>query len=288
MDRRSFLRNSTLAGAASALKFEAAYGQKNSQTLPTASARSVRYSDAQFDMSDDGWRLWLDRNAEWKNDTIYLPNDVKLGSLPVNSPTGGWQILTAKQGIGVHLPATAEQFFWGINGYFPYKDEYKFETTDDQVKNGAYYGVSWFWREIAIPKSFAGKRILLHIRGARQRAEVYLNQKLVGYSIMEELPFECDLTSAALPGQSNTLAIRITNPGGRLDWVDGNRLNWGGMEFQKSHGFGGIDRGMVLSAHGPVRIADNWALNTPEPMRILAHALLENSSNQALSGKVCL
>lgn len=31
------------------------------------------------------------------------------------------------------------------------------------------------------------------------RAEVYLNQKLVGYSIIEELPFDCDLTEAAKP-----------------------------------------------------------------------------------------
>ncbi|MGO4518000.1 hypothetical protein AB4Y89_19555 [Terriglobus sp. 2YAB30_2] len=88
MDRRSSLRNSTLAGAASALKFEGAYGRQNSQALLTANARSMRYLDAQFDISDDGWRLWLDRSATWKNDTIYLPDDVKLGSLPVNAPTG--------------------------------------------------------------------------------------------------------------------------------------------------------------------------------------------------------
>lgn len=286
MDRRSFLRNSTLASVASALKTEAVYSQPKEQPLLTAGARSVRYSEMELDVPDDGWRLWLDRKAEWKNDTIFLPQDVKLASLPVNAPTGGWAVLSTQQGLGVALPATAEQFFWGINGFFPYKDEYKFETTDDQVKNGAYYGVSWWWREISISKAFAGKRILLHIRGARQRAEVYLNQKLVGYSIMEELPFECDLTEAAQPGQRNVLAVRITNPGGRLDWVDGNRLSWGGMEFQKSHGFGGIDRGMVLSAHGPVRIADSWALNTPEAKRIVAHAEVENSGRQGITGKV--
>ena len=58
-----------------------------------------------------------------------------------------------------------------------------------------------------------GKRIFLHVRAARQRAEVYLNHQLVGYSIMEELPFECDVTAAARPGAANQLAIRITNPG---------------------------------------------------------------------------
>jgi len=32
----------------------------------------------------------------------------------------------------------------------------------------------------------------------------------------------------------------------------------GHVEFQKSHGFGGIDRAMMLSVHGDLRIADAW------------------------------
>jgi hypothetical protein len=44
---------------------------------------------------------------------------------------------------------------------------------------------------------------------------------------MEELPFECDLTHAADPGGKNTLAIRITNPFGRFDWVDGSQRQVG-------------------------------------------------------------
>ena len=125
---------------------------------------------------------------------------------------------------------------------------------------------------------------MLHVRGARQRAEVYLNQKLVGYSIMEELPFECDLSAAAVPGR-NRLAIRITNPGGRLDWVDGRfTLNWGGMTFQKSHGFGGLDRAIMLSAHDAVRIRDVWALNTPRPATIAAHVELENRAGAVQRG----
>ena len=161
---------------------------------------------------DQSWTMRLDRAASWKDDRIFLPEEVDLAKLPVNSPTGGWSALAAQAGRAVTLPATVEQFYWGVTGFRPYHDEYKFETTDDEVRNGAYYGVSWWWRDITLPKTFAGKRTILHIRGARQRAEVYLNHKLVGYSIMEELPFECDLTAAMRPGDRNQLAIRITNP----------------------------------------------------------------------------
>jgi hypothetical protein len=286
MDRRSFLGSSAAFGAACVLKSEKALAAAADTNMVRTGLRSVRYSDLEMDVPDQGWSMWPDREAKWKDDTIYLPDDVKLASLPVNAPTGGWSALTPRVATPVTLPATVEQFFWGINGFFPYKDEYKFETTDDEVKNGAYYGVSWWWRDLPIPAGYTGKRILLHIRGARQRAEVYLNGKLVGYSIMEELPFECDLTAAALPGKRNQIAIRITNPGGRLDWVDGNRLSWGGMEFQKSHGFGGIDRGMVLSAHDTVRIADSWALHTPTPRKITANASVENHSTTTVRGTV--
>lgn len=286
MDRRQFLTRTSLLGAACAVAADSwAMAPEHSETILTPGARSVRFSQHEELVPDDGWRLWPDREAAWKDDTIHLPDDVHLSELPTHPPTGGWDSLSATQGISVTLPSTVEQYFWGLTGLRPYRDEYKFEATDEEVKNGAYYGVSWWWRSLALPRDFAGKRVLLHIRGARQRAEVYLNRQLVGYSIMEELPFECDLTHALRPG-TNELALRITNPGGRLDWVDGNRISWGGLEFQKSHGFGGLDRGLVLSAHGPVRFADHWVLNTPVAKQVTAHALLETTAPEAQSGTV--
>jgi beta-galactosidase len=124
-----------------------------------------------------------------------------------------------------------------------------------------------------------GKRIFLHIRGARLRAEVYLNRKLVGYSIMEELPFECDLTHAANfegeGGGLNVLAIRLTNPFGRYDWVDGLNAKWGHVSLYRSHGFGGLDRGISISAHGTVRVRDAWILNTPKPRTVRLYVEVE-------------
>ena len=232
---------------------------------------------------DTGWHMWPDHSAPWQEDTIYLPEDVPaLSRLPVNAPTGGWEVLQPTEGIALTLPATVEQFFWGKFGLRPYEGEYRFESTDHEVKNGNYEGVSWWWRELEIPAHWSGKRILLHVRAARLRCEVYLNRKLVGYSILEELPFSCELTAAARPGESNQLALRITNPGGRLDWVDNTEMTWGDVTFQKSHGFGGLDRALMLSAHGAVRFTDCWALNTPAARQITAHATLESATEKVL------
>ncbi len=275
-NRREFLHASAVALVASRIPLAAE---------SPASASAPHDADT-FAIPDTGWRLWPDQHAEWKNDTIFLPDEVHLASLPVNPPTGGWDVLSTTQGIPVTLPCTVEQYFWGLQGMRPYKDEYRFETADDEVKNGAYYGVSWWWRNLTIPAAFAGKRIFLRVRGARQRAEVYLNHQLVGYSIMEELPFECDVTAASRPGAANQVAIRITNPGGRLDWVDGARITWGNATFQKSHGFGGLDCALTLSTHGPARIRDAWVLNMPEPRRVTAYAEIENTGAPALDGRL--
>jgi beta-galactosidase len=243
---------------------------------PVRAKQTARANDAE-PVPDSGWRLWIDEQAPWQDDAIYLPEDADLAVLPVNPPSGGWDRLSGDAGIAITLPSTVEQHLWGKFGTRSYAaDEFTYATSDPVPQNGAWRGVSWWWREIDIPAAFRGKRIILSVRGARLRAEVYLNEKLVGYSILEELPFDCDLTEAAVPGGKNLLAIRITNPGGRYDWVDGDTIQWGKAKLQRSHGFGGLDRGLMLSAH-PMdgRIADLWVLNTPEKRTVHVFAKLE-------------
>ena len=279
MNRREFLQ-STAATAVAA-------GVVRGLPVEAQSAAAEAWPENGTLIPDDGWKLWLDPKAEWKQDAIFLPEDVTrdadgtlLGNgkpLPVNPPTEGWPVLglmprDAAGGISVTLPGTVEQHYWGKFGagadgkprpYTP--DEYRYAADDPVPQNGAYFGVSWWHRAIDIPVSMAGKRIFLHVRGAHLRAEVYLNEKLVGYSIMEELPFEADLTYAAKPGGENHLAIRITNPWGRFDWVDGLNEQWGAVKLYRSHGFGGLDRGMTISAHADaLRIKSAWVLNTPD------------------------
>ena len=249
-----------------------------------AAARAV--AQDVLPVADLGWRLWLDKSAAWKDDAIYLPADADLKKLPVNPPTGGWDVLSRFNGIPVTLPTTVEEHFWGETGLRAYKDEYWFERTDPDVRNGNYLGVSWWWKEITIPPRFQDKIVRLHVRGARLRAEVYLNGKLVGYDLMGETSFTCDLGGAVLPGQKNLLAIRVTNPGGRLDWADTNLLTWGAARFYAGHGFGGLDRGIYLSAHAPVFIDDSWVLNTPQARQVKAFVAVRNMSDRAVDGEI--
>lgn len=271
MDRRRFLGTAGLASVAAGAATKAAAMPADALAVP-----------------DQGWNLWIDEQAAWKDDTIFLPSQVDLKALPLNPPTGGWSVL--KSEVTVTLPATVEQYFWGRFGLRPYTgDEYRYAEDDDVPQNGAYRGVSWWWRSIDIPSSAKGKRVFLHIRGARLRAEVFLNEQLVGYSVMSELPFDCDLTAAMKPGQPNRLAIRITNPGGRYDWRDSTTIMWGKAKLFASHGFGGLDRGMSLSVH-PLdhHIRDAWVLNTPDARIVTGHMEVVLAKGRKVTPKAVL
>jgi beta-galactosidase len=242
---------------------------------------------------DSGWRLWPDIQASWRNDTLYLPDQVNLNQLPVNSPTGGWDMLNSSNGISVKLPASVEQYYWGVLSSRPYNnsagwDEYDYASNDPEIRNGAYQGVSWFWRFIDVPSSFNSNEVTLHIRAFRQRVEVYVNQQLVGYDLIAETSYDCNIAKALKPGQQNIIALRITNPGGTYDWIDFafSQIKWGNYIFSAGRGIGGLDRGLTLRAHDSVSLSDTWTLNTPQTTTVNAYAEIENNQAQSVSGIV--
>jgi hypothetical protein len=71
-----------------------------------------------------------------------------------------------------------EQYYWGAFRGGPI--------------DGNYQGVSWWWRSFTGPVLLPGQRLIINFRAARLRAEVYCNQKLCGYNIINEVPFEAE------------------------------------------------------------------------------------------------
>jgi beta-galactosidase len=246
--------------------------------------RSVDAPVPSVDVPDRGWKLWPDRSAQWQAEPAYMPDALPKGDLSgmrPHPPTGGWNVLATAPAKTVTLPTTVEQHFWGAAGLRPYKNEYFYESSDKTPRNGNFIGVSWWYRTVAVPKTFADKTAILHIRGAKQVAEVYVNRHLVGYQFIAETAFDCDVTAALRPGASNQIAIRITNPGGRLDWGDWSNEKIGDFAIFAGHGFGGLDCGITLTAHGPVRFTDSWVLNTQNSRSVTAHAVLRGDGIEA-------
>ncbi len=224
---------------------------------------------------DTGWRLQLDTNAPWRDDTLYLPDEVEpLAHLPLNQPTGGWTALDDKAGIAVSLPATVEQFYWGKA---PNKVADP-KRVDDVVNfDGTYQGVSWWYRMFTPPDLQPGQTCVLTFPGARLRAEVYVNGQLVGYHLVAETPFTADITKAILPGAPNQLAVRVTDPGGNLSHADNTLIAWGKYGVPVSHGFGGLDGGVTLAVRAPAAVSDVAVSNHTDARAVTISAEITSS-----------
>ena len=218
--------------------------------------------------------MWLDNAAPWEQDRLYAP-PVDVARLPINLPTGGWAALASAQTQTVHLPATVEQYHWGLNG-------------NSFGLSGNYLGVSWFSTKLAVPAALQGQRVVLRFESVRFRAEVFVNQQLAGYDLVNSTPFEVDITRLVRYGQANDLAVRITDPNGNFDWRDSQNFMWGSYRTQPTHGFGGITGKVELVATPLVYVQDVFVKNKPAIDEVDVQVTTANETTQPGRGTLRL
>jgi len=68
----------------------------------------------------------------------------------------------------------------------------------------------WYWRELDIPRGWAGRSIWLELDGAAYQADAWLNGRWVGRSTGPYVQGRFDATLGARLGEKNSLAIRVT------------------------------------------------------------------------------
>ncbi|HEX6625834.1 MAG TPA: PA14 domain-containing protein, partial [Pyrinomonadaceae bacterium] len=205
-------------------------------------------------------RLWHDKQAAWQQDELFFPAP-DISKLPVNPPTGGWEVLNADRGREVSVPGTVEEYLQEVAG-----------------PEGDLTGVSWWYRTVVVPAASSPRRVLLRFESVRLRAEVYVDGKLVGYDLVGNTPFEVDLSGVARPGATVRLAVRVTDPGGNFDWRDGNTIKWGRVQVPGSHGFGGITGRVELLSCDPAYVADIYVQNTPAITEVNAEVSVRNTA----------
>ncbi|MDR0844190.1 MAG: hypothetical protein LBN71_03140, partial [Tannerella sp.] len=222
------------------------------------------------------WKLWQDKSAEWQNDSLYLPEEVVISELAKTAPapTGGWATLNGSPdgAVTVNLPAIAEEYL----------------TPDGKVDTWLP-GVFWFWKDVSIPESWAGKTIRLNLESYRLRAEIFVNEQLTGYDIVGNVPYHCDITDAVQYGKINRIAIRITNPGGNGRWWgDTPLVQWGNYYFPPSRDFGGINGKVELVATDQTAIEDIYIenLNTSDYRTIEVKTSIRNERNSEVPAQI--
>ena len=224
------------------------------------------------DLSGYGWKLWLDQEAEWADDIIYMP-PVGVSTLPVNPPTCGWDKLDDVTDKVVHVPGTVEEHFWGANGNII-------------GIGGDYRGVSWWSTTFTLNNTLRGKRIIIDFDSVNLRAEVFVNHKLVGYDVIGNTSFEVDATNAVMFAGENRLDVRITDPVGNFNWEDNDLCRWGRNLVPGVHGFGGITGRITLRATDEVHIDDIYVENKLVFREAEVFVALGNSTDRTHDGEV--
>jgi beta-galactosidase len=143
---------------------------------------------------------------------------------------------------------------WSIEGAF---------AQDAPAKgNGAYLptGIGWYRKSFALPRSSAGKKIVIEFDGIYQRSEVWINGFRLGMRPYGFISFAYDLTPHLAPaGRLNSIAVRVDNslqPNCR--WYSGS----------------GIYRHTWLTMTDPLHIAQ-WGVYVRTPSITSQSAIIE-------------
>ncbi|CAN7380589.1 glycoside hydrolase family 2 protein [Paenibacillus sp. LjRoot56] len=101
---------------------------------------------------------------------------------------------------------------------------FAFQSQLSGIGSNEFHDVVWYRRELEIPQSFAGKRILLHFGAVDYLASVWVNGILVATHEGGHTPFHADITEALQAG-TNMLVVKavdfskdVTLPRGKQYW----------------------------------------------------------------------
>lgn len=89
----------------------------------------------------------------------------------------------------------------------PFSPETELSGVGISLKKNEYL---WYSREVNIPDSFAGKRLILHFGAVDQTATVWVNDSPVAQHSGGYLPFEADITES-VTGDKAVITVRVTD-----------------------------------------------------------------------------
>jgi exo-1,4-beta-D-glucosaminidase len=145
----------------------------------------------------------------------------------------------------------------------------------------------WFRKTFVLPADSKGRTVWLDFGGINYRANIFLNGKKIGdYDDVAGAwrTYEFDVTSAALPGKENVLAVEVFSPTERdlaITFVD-----WNPMPPDKDMG---LFRGIEIRTSGPVALRYPMVSSKVDPdgkAHLTVTALVKNASKQPVSGQL--
>lgn len=118
-----------------------------------------------------------------------------------------------------------------------------------------YEGVAFYRKKFSLPAEWKGKILELKFDASNYMTQVWLNEQVVGFHEGGYTPFGFRIDKLALPGEENTLTVRVISP---IILTDKRIDGLGRQEVPMWRGAitGGIWQSVSISASGSERITD--------------------------------
>ncbi|MBV5343271.1 glycoside hydrolase family 2, partial [bacterium] len=97
-------------------------------------------------------------------------------------------------------------------------------ATAQQSSGFTVGGVGWYRKQLDIPQSYSGKRIILWFDGVYNNSEIYLNGESVAKQPYGYSAFEIDLTKKMKYNAKNLIAVKVQNEGENTRWYSGSGI----------------------------------------------------------------
>jgi hypothetical protein len=153
------------------------------------------------------WRFELDRRDVGRQERWFARELTESLTLPGSLQAQGFGDLPSEHSawvarIGLSLLEDPR--------YAPYREPGRFKTPFWLTPERHYVGPAWYQRDIQIPSTWAGRRLVLLLERPHWETQVWIDDRPIGIRNGLGTPHEFDLTEPLSPG-SHRLTIRIDN-----------------------------------------------------------------------------
>ncbi|WP_311950332.1 exo-beta-1,4-galactosidase [Mucilaginibacter terrae] len=146
-----------------------------------------------------------------------------------------------------------------------------------------YVGVAWYQKQVTIPKTWAGKRVVLFLERTHTETRVWVDDKETGMQNSLVAPHEYDITQHLTPG-THRISIRIDN---RIKDINVGPDSHSITDHTQGN-WNGIIGKMQLQAAAPIYFEDVQVYPDVKANTARVKIQVHNSSIQAFNGQVIL
>ncbi|OIP81577.1 MAG: glycoside hydrolase [Porphyromonadaceae bacterium CG2_30_38_12] len=113
---------------------------------------------------------------------------------------------------------------WSIEDLDGKNSPFDKNATAQQSTGFTVGGVGWYRKQLEIPETYKGKRIILRFDGVYNNSEVFINGQLAAKQPFGYSTFEVDITSKINYSEKNTIAVKVQNEGENSRWYTGSGI----------------------------------------------------------------